>query len=140
MSSMEEFKKIRERLKSKIKVAVEWDGRVPDNLENAYDVAEEHGYAYPLDMLERAAQESIRRADVEDKNQYAELEEGVRKLSGKVNDLAQKIFKRAEQLGESATSIPEDYFDRVARKFAQENKKDCVVVAPDLWFPDFIKL
>lgn len=89
--------------------------------------------------VEKALNDSLRRADHDEKQNYSNLESELKKLGTKINDLSRKLYERAYDLGESVDKISDNYLDVTARKFVHENKKECVVVAPDLWLPDFIE-
>lgn len=135
MISADGEKNIKKIFLSKIKVAVEWEGRTPDDLAKAYEVAEEFDFTYSLSETLDSINSCVKSTDPEDRSIYEPLRIQANDLKTKVNGEAMKIMASIDRINGNDDSIKEQYIADVAKKFMRANKSDCVLIAPDLWLP-----
>lgn len=130
---------IKDLLLSKIRVAIEWDGRVPSDLSNAYDVAREYDYLYDLNDALNSINDNLKFAESSERAHLEPLQKAALDLKKKVDTEANKIMNAIDRVNGNDNSINEAYIEKVAKKFINDNKKDCVLIAPDLWMPMMCK-
>ena len=57
-------------------------------------------------------------------------------MDARIKEQAIAVYGRTYHLRQHARSIPDSYFDHLAKKFAQKDIKDFIFVAPDMWLPN----
>ncbi|MCO5143140.1 MAG: hypothetical protein M9962_08635 [Oligoflexia bacterium] len=142
MGTMDDYFKFRDRLKSQILVAIEWDGHVSSNPESAYDAYANTGFLYPLDRVEAAVNESVKRANYDYPDEvdlFDPILKQIKAIKASLDKEAKVIAVRADRLGQPLQDIPDNYIKEVANRFVTREKVNCVFIAPDRWLPSMIE-
>lgn len=137
-NSKNELKKI---IYPKIKIDIEWEGHSPDknSFEKAYEANEICNFLYPFDEVESSLKETLQFVEPELRNKYDQLSNGLAKIRQIIDSHIDKMIDEMERRHLDIENLSEGYLKRSAEIFIKNNKRNLVVIAPDLWLPHMKK-
>lgn len=130
MTYPEKRKFILDKLRSKIRVGVEYDGyETGMSPEDYFDANSSVGTLSPFgEVAARAREFQSGQPEISRK-----MTEQITEIDKMLSDYADRLAKNAEIGGVDVQNVKEEIFNRQARAFESRNKKKLVITSPDFF-------